>query len=165
MERCHPRKVPTRPLVLIVESHEDTRALYAIALSGMGFEVIPAGDCAEAYTWAWKAHPDIIVTEVVLPRHDGWELLRDLKDDPRTRDIPVVIVIGNARRLTRERVERERAASCLLKPCLPDALAIELRRVLSNGSTSEHASTSHSREHAADDSRQEEGHRGATNWE
>lgn len=86
--------------------------------------------------------PDIIVTEVVLPGHDGWELLRDLKDDPRTRDIPAVIVTGNARPLVRERVERERGAACLLKPCLPDALAIELRRVLSNAATSEHASTS-----------------------
>ena len=61
MERRFPHAPPVRPLVLIVESHEDTRALYAIALSGMGFEVIAEGNCANAYGRAWKAHPDVIV--------------------------------------------------------------------------------------------------------
>ena len=130
MERRFPHNPPARPVVLIVESHEDTRALYAIALSGMGFEVIAEGNCANAYGRAWKAHPDVIVTDLTLRQLDGWELLRDLKQDPRTRDIPVVVITADSQPVVRERVERERGAACLLKPCLPDALASELRHVL-----------------------------------
>jgi CheY-like chemotaxis protein len=130
MERRLPHSPPVRPVVLIVESHEDTRALYAIALSGMGFEVIAEGNCANAYGRAWKAHPDVIVTDLTLRQLDGWELLRDLKQDPRTRDIPVVVITADSQPVVRERVERERGAACLLKPCLPDALASELRHVL-----------------------------------
>src|SRR5260370_654784 len=53
MERRFSHNRPARPLVLIVESHEDTRALYAIALSGMGFEAIAEGNCANAHSPAW----------------------------------------------------------------------------------------------------------------
>jgi CheY-like chemotaxis protein len=101
MERRNPRNVAARPQVLIVEGHEDTRALYAIGLSSMGFE----------------------------------ELLHDLKQDPRTRDIPVVVITSDGQPVVRERVERERGAACLLKPCLPDALAVELRHVLAEQSS------------------------------
>ena len=117
MERRHPRSVAARPLVLIVEGHEDTRALYAIGLSSMGFEV------------------DIIVTDLALRQDDGWDLLHDLKQDPRTRDIPVVVITSDGQPVVRERVERERGAACLLKPCLPDALAVELRHVLTEQSS------------------------------
>ena len=135
MERRHPRNVAARPLVLIIEGHEDTRALYAIGLSSMGFEVVAESNCAAAYGRAWKLHPDIIVTDVALRQHDGWELLHDLKQDPRTRDIPVVVITSDGQSVVRERVERERVAACLLKPCLPDALAMELRHVLAEQSS------------------------------
>ena len=135
MERRHPRKVATRPLVLIVESHEDTLALYAIALSSMGFEVIAEGNPVDAYGRAWKTHPDIIVTDIAARQQDGWTLLHDLKQDPRTRDIPVVVMTVDGQSTVRERVERERGAACLVKPCLPDTLAVELRHVLEEQSS------------------------------
>jgi CheY-like chemotaxis protein len=135
MERRHPRKIATRPLVLIVESHEDTRALYAIALASMGFEVIAEGNPADAYGRAWKIHPDIIVTDIAARQHDGWTLLHDLKQDPRTRDIPVVVMTVDGQSTVRERVESARGAACLVKPCLPDALAVELRHVLEEQSS------------------------------
>ncbi|PYR64209.1 MAG: hypothetical protein DMF91_01065, partial [Acidobacteria bacterium] len=66
MERRRPRNPPTRPLVLIVDSHDDSRALYALALSGMGFDVVPASDSEDGYYRAWTTHPDIIVTELSI---------------------------------------------------------------------------------------------------
>jgi CheY-like chemotaxis protein len=135
MERRHPRKVAVRPLVLMVESHEDTRALYAIALSSMGFDVIAEGNPTDAYGRAWKTHPDIIVTDLTARQQDGWTMLHDLKQDPRTRDIPVVVMTADGQGTMRERVERERGAACLVKPCLPDALAVELRHVLEEQSS------------------------------
>src|SRR5687767_13699019 len=117
------RRTQARPLVLIVEGHEDTRALYAIALAGMGFDVIAASAWAEAHGRAWQSHPDIIVTELSSQQQESWQLLRDLQHDPRTRDIPVVVVTADARPSVCARVELEGAAACVVKPCLPNALA------------------------------------------
>lgn len=134
-----PRLPPTRPVVLIVDGHDDTRALYALALSGMGFDVVPARDGEDAYHRAWAALPDIIVTELILSPGDGWELLKWLKADSRTRDIPVAVLTGHIAPSSRERADRQGCAAFILKPCLPDELAIELRQVLARTASHEHA--------------------------
>jgi two-component system, cell cycle response regulator DivK len=134
MDRRRPRHPPTRPLVLIVEGHEDTRELYVLALSASGFEVETMADGAEAYGRAWELHPDIIVTDLPMPNYDGWQFLQDLKQNPRTRDIPVVAVSGYIQRSLRERAERNGFAAFFPKPCLPDELAAGLRQTL-NGRT------------------------------
>jgi len=130
MDRRRPPNPPARPLVLIVDAHEDTRALYALALSAMGFEVVAARDGTEAHRRAWESHPDIIVTDLPMPNDDGWQFLQDLKNDARTRHIPVVAMSGYVQRSLRERAERDGFAAFFPKPCLPDELAAGLRQVL-----------------------------------
>jgi CheY-like chemotaxis protein len=49
MDRRHPRNPPTRPLVLLVDGHQDTRELYTVALAPLGFDVMAVADSAEAY--------------------------------------------------------------------------------------------------------------------
>ena len=128
MERRRPRNPPTRPLVLIVEGHEDTRAMYAFALSAAGFEVVAIEDDSQAFRHAWEIHPDIIVTDLPMPG-EGWPFLEDLKKSARTRDIPIV-AMSDYVAPAEERAEREGLAAFLPKPCLPDELAVGLRRVL-----------------------------------
>jgi CheY-like chemotaxis protein len=140
MERRHPSAPPARPLVLIVDGHDDTRELYAVALPAFGFEAVTVGDAADAFGQAWLTHPDIIVTEISLPRSDGWNLVEDLKRDPRTRDIPIVVLTGYEDSSVRERAEREGCATVLVKPCLPEHLATGIRQLLGQTSSSEHAS-------------------------
>jgi len=130
MDRRRPRHPPVRPLVLVVEAHEDTRALYALTLSASGFEVVAIADGAEASRHAWQMHPDIIVTDLPTPSCDGWQFLHDLRQNARTRDIPVVAVSGYVQRSVRERAERDGFAAFFPKPCLPDELAAGLRQVL-----------------------------------
>ena len=129
MDNRRPRIPPSRPLVLIVEGHDDTRALYAIALSAMGFDVIPTRDGTEASRRAWEMRPDIIVTDHPMPTDDGRQCLRDVRANPRTRDIPVVAV-SDAQRSLRERAERDGFAAFFPKPCPPGELAAGLRQVL-----------------------------------
>ena len=124
------RPSPGRPLVLIVDHHADTRELYGDSLAALGFKTIAAADGAQARRRAWESHPDIVVTDLALPGVDGWQLIRDLKREARTRDIPVVLVTGLAAPWLRQRAEREGCAACFVKPCLPDELAIQLRQVL-----------------------------------
>src|SRR2546422_11143742 len=97
MDRRRARNAPSRPLVLIIDGHGDTRDLYLEALSGLGFEAIAVDDDAHAYERAWESHPDIIVTELTLPHSDGRHLLQRVKDDPRTRGSPGVVVTGMPR--------------------------------------------------------------------
>ena len=130
MDRRRVRNPPSRPLVLIIDGHDDTRGLYVQALSALGFEAIAVDDDAHAYERAWESRPDIIVTELTLPHIDGWHLLQRLKSDARTRSIPVVVVTGQAAPDVRERAEREGGAAFFLKPCLPDDLAIQLRQLI-----------------------------------
>ena len=141
MERRRPRTPPARPLVLIVDGHGDTRELYVIALEFLGFQTVIADDAEAAFRRAWEMHPDIIVTEVSLVPVDGWCLVQDLKRDPRTRDIPVVVVTSHGQPSVRERAEREGCAALFVKPCLPDQLAVGLRDALSRHFSNGHTST------------------------
>jgi CheY-like chemotaxis protein len=129
MEGCHSRTA--RPVVLVVDEHEDTRLLYALALSAMGFEAVVAQDGTEAYRRASQVQPDIIVTDLAMPHYDGWQLLHDLKQNPRTRDIPLDAVSGYVQLAVRERAAREGFAAFFAKPCAPAELAAGLRQVLS----------------------------------
>lgn len=125
-----PPNPPVRPLVLVVDGHEDRLALYVIGLSAMGFDVVPAPDGAHAYTRAWEIHPDIIVTDLPMPNCDGRAFLQQLKQDARTCDIPVVGLSGSLQRSRRERAEHDGFAALFTKPCMPDELAAALRDVL-----------------------------------
>ena len=121
-----------RPLVLVVDEDEGTCATYAYALSAMRFEVLTADAVATAHARAWEMRPDIVVTGVASRGGTGWALLRTLKEDqdPRTRDIPVVVLAANATPSVRERAARGGCAALCLKSCPTDRLASGLRSVL-----------------------------------
>jgi two-component system, cell cycle response regulator DivK len=142
MDRRRPRNRPSRPLVLVVDDHDDTRELYVQSLVTLGFEAIEAADGEEAYRRAWDFHPDIVVTDLALRGGDGWQLIQDLKREPRTRAIPVVLLTGHDAPSLRERAEHEGCAGFFVKPCLPDELATELRHVIDRTTVDEGVSTS-----------------------
>lgn len=130
MDSRRPPNPRARPVVLVVEGDDHTRALYALALSAMGFDVIPVEDGTEACHRAAAIRPDIIVTDLPMPNNECWELLCALKEDPRTREIPVVAMSGYAQHSVQERAQRDRFAAFFPKPCLPHQLAAGLRQVL-----------------------------------
>jgi two-component system, cell cycle response regulator DivK len=137
MDARQSRKIPSEPLVLIVDDDDDTRELYVESLAVLGFETIAAPDTAQACRRARESQPDIVVTDLTLAGDDGWQLVQDLKGDVRTRNIPVVLLTGHAAPTLRERAEGEGCAAFIVKPCLPDELASELRRVLERTSVHE----------------------------
>jgi two-component system phosphate regulon response regulator PhoB len=124
--RTKPR---TRPLVLIADHDGDTRDLYGLALAYFGFQTI-VDDGAQVVARASETAPDVIVTDICLPSHDGWSVIGQLKRDSRTRDIPIVLLTGYAAPSVRERASREGCAALLMKPYLPDELARALRELL-----------------------------------
>jgi CheY-like chemotaxis protein len=116
--------------VLVVNHDEVTRAMYAYALSGMGFDVLVADDTARAYTSASAARPDFIVADVATTGRAGWTLLHNLTHDPRTQDIPVVAITSDTAPSVRRRAVHEGCAALCLKSCPPERLAFGLRAVL-----------------------------------
>ena len=85
------RQSPSRMLILVVERDPHVRELEAHFLQGAGFSVEFAQDGYAALEQARQLHPDIIITEILVPKLDGLALCRQLKADAATRDISVVI--------------------------------------------------------------------------
>jgi CheY-like chemotaxis protein len=119
----------TRAIVLLVDGQEDMRALYALALSAMGFDIVVADNGADARRRALEHRPDIIVVYLTEAGGDRWQLLHDLNEDALTRDIPVVALSDDGFDGMRERAACDGVVA-LLKPCPPDQLAAVLRRLL-----------------------------------
>jgi CheY-like chemotaxis protein len=118
------------PLVLVVEDYQDAREMYAAYLQFSGFEVAEASNGIEAIEKTVALLPDIVLMDLALPRMDGWEATRRLKNDERTRHIPIVALTGHA---LAGHAEGAREAGCdafVTKPCLPDALVAEITRLL-----------------------------------
>ena len=127
-----------QPLVLVVEDYQDAREMYAAYLQFSGFDVAEAGNGVEAIEKTLEMLPDIVLMDLALPRMDGWEATRRLKNDPRTSHIPIVALTGHA---LAGHAEGAREAGCdafVTKPCLPDALVAEIKRLLdAHGSNAE----------------------------
>lgn len=118
------------PLVLIVDDFDDNREMFTEFLSFSGFRVAQATTGREAIERAISLLPDLILMDLSLPELDGLEATRCLKKDERTKWIPVLALTGHA---VAAHSREARAAGCaafLTKPCLPELLLSEIRRVL-----------------------------------
>src|SRR5687767_15823640 len=121
------------PLILVVDDYEDAREMYAEYLRFTGFRVAEARNGNEAIEQAFALMPDLILMDLSLPGLDGWEATRQLKADARTRHIPVAALTGHALAGASEGAKKAGCDSFVTKPCLPDDLVIEVRRMLSLG--------------------------------
>jgi two-component system OmpR family response regulator len=115
--------------VLLVDDDLDTRRMYATAIALAGFTVQEAEDGREALAMATRSPPDLLVTDLVGPRLDGFELIGRLRADPRTAEIPVLVLSGRTEEWARQRAS-ELAVTFVLKPCLPDTLIAHMVKVL-----------------------------------
>jgi len=128
-----PRAERQRPLVLIVEDQAELRHLYAQQFSISGFDVIEAGNGADAIEHTMTHAPDVVLMDLSLPVVDGWEATRRLKNDLRTAHIPVVALTAHDGSGELQRATRAGCDWFVPKPCPPDALITEVRRVLAAG--------------------------------
>lgn len=116
--------------MLVVDDFQDNREMFAEFLALSGFRVAEASTGREALDRAFELLPDLILMDLSLPELDGWEATRLLKADPRTKHIPVVALTGHA---LADHSREAKTAGCdafLTKPCMPDLLVSEIRRLL-----------------------------------
>ena len=118
--------------VLYVEDNDDNVYMLKMRLELLGdFEVVAAPDGEQGCAMALSERPDVILMDLEMPVVDGWEATRRLKDDPQTRDIPIIALSAHA--LAGER-EKALGAGCDefdTKPIEFERLVATLRRVLS----------------------------------
>ena len=118
--------------VLIVDDDRDTREMYGESLRAMGLDVMTASSAEEALRLAAQLAPAVLVTDLRLRgKMDGCELARRLRKDARTRATRIIMLTGAAFGSERDLAEASGCDRFLLKPCLPDALASEIRRLAS----------------------------------
>ncbi|HEX7290917.1 MAG TPA: response regulator, partial [Conexibacter sp.] len=87
-----------RPRVLVADGDEQTLAQTALRLGRAGFEVLVARDGEEAIARALAEHPDVCVIDAMTPKLTGWDVARRLRADPRTCDLPVLLMTAQAPR-------------------------------------------------------------------
>lgn len=118
--------------VLVVDDHAPSLKLARVLLMASGYDVLTAGDADEAMSVLRDARPGLVLMDIEMPRVDGLTLTRQLKADPRYRDIPIVAL--TARAMKGDDLAA-RAAGCdgyVAKPIdtrtLPSYVARHLRR-------------------------------------
>ena len=116
--------------ILIVEDEQDIADLIGFNLQRAGYEVLKAHDGIEGTETAKRERPDLIVLDLMLPGRDGYGVFRELKRDPRTVDIPVIMLTARAQ--TEDRIQGLEAGAddYLTKPFSPKELMLRVQAIL-----------------------------------
>lgn len=83
-----------KPVVLVVEDHDDTREMLRLMLGSFGCRVLAAANGDEAMRLAEQILPDIILMDMKMPRFDGLSLTRVIRSHPALSKVPIVAVTG-----------------------------------------------------------------------
>jgi CheY-like chemotaxis protein len=118
--------------ILIVEDHATMREAMRMVLEHEGFAIREAADGAAALSMVRQQQPDLVFLDLNIPGTSGADVLRELKGDPETRDVRVIIVTATGEE-GREQVISLGADEYFTKPFSPLALLRTVERVLAGG--------------------------------
>jgi signal transduction histidine kinase len=118
-----------RSLILIVEDHPQMRQFLSAQLSSQ-YRVLEAADGQEGLTLAHQVHPDLILTDIMMPIMSGKEMLAALRTDSSCDDIIVVVLSAEGNEDLRLNLLREGAQDYLIKPFSPEELQVRLGNLL-----------------------------------
>ena len=116
--------------ILVVEDNEKNLKLVRDVLQFAGFDVVAASSAELGVAMAIERPPDLVLMDLQLPGMDGTEALRQLRDSPRTRSVPVVAVTAFAMKDDRERALNAGFDGYLEKPISVQALPAQVRSFL-----------------------------------
>ena len=118
----------SQQLILVVDDHEDNRAVFKAVLSHFRYAVLEAVNGQDGLNQATDHHPDLVLMDLSMPIVDGWEALRKIRENDEIADVPVIAVTAHdsARRDWR----KAGFSAYLRKPCLPGQLIETIREFL-----------------------------------
>ena len=120
--------------VLVVDDQPHIVRLIQVNLEKEGFEVATAGDGVEGLQRAQEIQPDLVILDVIMPRKDGFTLLRELKADEQFAETPVIMLTVKTHNADIVEGLKEGAELYLPKPFHPKELVSLVKRVLETGS-------------------------------
>jgi DNA-binding response OmpR family regulator len=118
------------PLVLVADDDDDIRSLVIFRLERSGYRVIAAADGAEALALALEHAPDLAVLDVMMPKLDGYELTRRLRNEDATRAMPVILLTSRAQEADVARGFECGADDYIRKPFSPHELRARVAAIL-----------------------------------
>lgn len=101
--------------IMLVEDDNSLREIYTIRLTAEGYAIVSAGDGEEALAVAVKERPDLIISDVMMPKISGFDMLDILKSTPETKDIKTIMMTALSSEDQRERGENLGADRYLVK--------------------------------------------------
>ena len=116
--------------ILLVDDYPDAVDVLALYLRGAGFDVLTANDGEHALAEAFRAHPHLIVMDLEMPVLSGYEVAARLRQDEKTREIPLIAATGHSHARQLEDAVRAGFDAVIVKPCDPDELVKQIRSLL-----------------------------------
>ena len=116
--------------ILVADDEIHIVQVVAIKLRNNGFEVITAGNGREAFELASSEKPDLIVTDFQMPAMTGLELIENLRSQPDTSEIPVIMLTARGFAIEDEKKQSLNISACLSKPFSPRELLQNVEQVL-----------------------------------
>jgi CheY-like chemotaxis protein len=120
----------TAPTILVVDDEPYMIRLLQHHIERAGYRMIKATNGREALDRIREDKPRLVLMDVMMPEINGLEVLAEVRKDPATKDLPVIIMTANAQRFTREEAESAGVSAFLTKPFSPTQLMAEVRRQL-----------------------------------
>jgi DNA-binding response OmpR family regulator len=117
--------------VLVIDDDPVILELLRVNFEIEGFDVICATDGEEGMQRALEGHPDVVISDIMMPRRDGLQLLTDLKGDPQTHDLPVILLSAKAQKSEVQQGLDLGADDYITKPFDPLELIDRLNAVMS----------------------------------
>ncbi len=116
--------------ILTVDDSHSMRALLKMTLSGNGYEVVEAEDGVAALDWLENNEVDLIITDINMPRLDGFGLIERLRGEQRRHvDRPILVLTTESSEEKKARARSAGATGWIVKPFDPDKLVAAVRRV------------------------------------
>jgi cyclic di-GMP phosphodiesterase len=121
---------PGRGSVLVIDDDEQIRGLIVRLLKPMGHTIMEAGSAEEAQEKLAAASPDVVLVDMQLPGRSGHDVLAQIRADPRTRLIPVVMITGVATHERKLKAIQAGVTDFIAKPFSPEELVARVRALL-----------------------------------
>ncbi len=115
--------------ILTVDDSRTMRDMLRLALTDAGFQVLQAEDGVHGLEVLQDEAPDVIVTDINMPRLDGYGFIEGVRADPRCRAIPILVLTTESSPEKKVRARDAGATGWIVKPFNPETLVEAIRRV------------------------------------
>ena len=125
------------PTIYFIDDSATMREVIKIAFRRENMEVVASHDAAVALAEIEKTHPDVVITDVIMPEKDGYEVCQFIKNHPELAKTPVILMSGVVNRAVAERAFAVKADELLRKPFQPQDLIARVRHLLNSSPAAE----------------------------